>query len=465
MKRNVLVIGIIVVVIAAIAAVYFMQQSNAANAAAASVRTQTVAVKRGSLVATLAEAGNVSALSTSSVAFQSSTQTPLTGRVAKVYVQVGDKVKAGQVLMELDPSDLQLALNTAQSNLASAQVGLSNAQLTLSNAQVSLSNAQATLNSAKIKASENLNNLIIAKTALDNAAATLQTAQAAYDTVAWRPDAGLTSQATTLQTATNSYQSALASYNNTAANLGDNSALLTAQNGITTTQNGVVNAQNGVTNAQNTIAQNQIAVQQAQDNLAKAKLVSPITGTVSAVNYNVGDTASSTAVVVVDLSQIQVKVTVAEVDISSIKVGQKATMTLDALPGKTYTATVAAINPVATISQGVVNYGVIVKLTDTDGDVLPGMTANLAIQTDRRDNVLLAPIRAIKTQGGQKVATVLYKGQQITTPVTTGLQNDTQVEVISGLNEGDQVVVAGTTTTQRGGGGGNVIVGGFRPGD
>jgi HlyD family secretion protein len=445
MKRNVLIIGIVVIVIAVVAVVFGIQQNNAAKAATA-VRMQTAAVQRGTLVATLAEAGNVTVPSTSSAAFLTSTGAQIQGRVAKVDVAVGDKVKAGQVLMELDPSDLQLALQTAQATL-------SNSQGSLSNSQASLSNAQASLDSAKIKASESLNQLIIAKTALDSAAVTLQTAQAAYDTIAWRPDAGLTTQATTLQTATNSYQSALANYNITAANLSDNSALLTAQNNVAQAQTNVVQAQTNVNQAQ-------IAVTQAQNNLDSAKLLSPISGTVYAVNYNVGDIASGTAVSIVDLSQIQVKATVAEVDVSSVKIGQTAQMTMDALPGKTYTATVSAINPVATVTQGVVNYVVFAKLTDPDGDVLPGMTANLAIETARHTNVLLAPLRAIKTQGTQKIATVLYKGQQIVTPVTTGLQNDTQVEITSGLNEGDEVVLSATTTTAPRGGGGGFLFGG-----
>ncbi|HEX7593334.1 MAG TPA: efflux RND transporter periplasmic adaptor subunit, partial [Anaerolineae bacterium] len=324
---------------------------NANTAAASAVRAQTSTIKRGSLIATLAEAGNVSAPTTSSAAFVSTTGAVIAGRVAKVNVQLGDKVKAGQVLMELDPSDLQRALQTAQASL--------------SNAQGSLSNSQASLDSAKIKASQTVNQLIIAKTSLDSATVALQTAQAAYDTIAWRPDAGMMTQATALQTATNSYQSALANYNITASNLSDTSALRTAQNNIN--------------QAQNNVDQAQIAVTQAQDNLDRAKLVSPISGTVSAVNYNVGDTASGTAVAIVDLSKIQVKVTIGEIDISTVKIGQTAQLTMDALPGKTYTATVSAINPVGTISSGVVNYAVIAQLNDPKGDVLPGMTANLAI--------------------------------------------------------------------------------------
>ncbi len=438
MKRNVIIIGVVVVIVAIVAGYFGIQQMNANTAAASAVRSQTTTIKRGSLIATLAEAGNVSAPTTSSAAFVSTTGAVIAGRVAKVNVQLGDKVKAGQVLMELDPSDLQRALQTAQASL--------------SNAQGSLSNSQASLDSAKIKASQTVNQLIIAKTSLDSATVALQTAQTAYDTIAWRPDAGMMTQATALQTATNSYQSALANYNITASNLSDTSALRTAQNNIN--------------QAQNNVDQAQIAVTQAQDNLDRAKLVSPISGTVSAVNYNVGDTASGTAVAIVDLSKIQVKVTIGEIDISTVKIGQTAQLTMDALPGKTYTATVSAINPVGTISSGVVNYAVIAQLNDPKGDVLPGMTANLAIETARRDNVLLAPLRAIKTQGNQKVATVVYKGQQIVTPVTTGLSNDTLVEVTSGLNEGDQVEIGVTTTTQRGGGGAGLVVGGgFRPGD
>ncbi|MDE3088107.1 MAG: efflux RND transporter periplasmic adaptor subunit [Chloroflexota bacterium] len=431
MKRNVVIIGVVVIVVLIVAVIFGVRQMNA-NAAATSVRAQTAPVQRGTLVATLAEAGNVSAPTMASVAFQTS------GRVAQVNVQVGDKVKVGQVLMTLDSTDLQLALKTAQTSVT--------------NAQGSLSNAQASLDSAKIKASQNVNQLIIAKTSLNNATVTLQQAQAAYDAIAWRPDVGMTTQATTLQTASNSYQSALANYNITASNLSDNSVVRTAQT--------------NVDQAQNSVTQAQISLTQAQNNLAKANLVSPINGTVSAVNFNVGDTPSGTAVVVADLSQIQVKVTVAEIDISKIKIGQPAQMTMDALPGKTYTATVASIGSVGAVTQGVVNYPIIVKLTDPDGDVLPGMTANLAIEVDRRTNVLLAPLRAIKTQGNQKVATVLVKGLQITQPVTTGLSNDTQVEVTSGLLEGDELVISGTTTTQRGGGGG-AILGGFTrpPGD
>jgi RND family efflux transporter MFP subunit len=179
------------------------------------------------------------------------------------------------------------------------------------------------------------------------------------------------------------------------------------------------------------------------------------------VNFSVGDSAGTgAAVTVVDLTNLQVKVMIAEVDIAKIKIGQSTQITLDALPGKTYTAKIIAIGPVATITQGVVNYPVTAAIHNNDGQVKPGMTANLAITVEQRDNVLLIPNRAIRTQGNQKTVTVLYKGQSISMPVTVGLTNDQSAEITGGLLEGDQVIIQTTQTRQTGGimGGGPVFV-------
>ena len=411
MKKNLVTIGIVVVVVAVIAVYFGVQQMNA-NAAASNVKLQTATVTRGNLIATVSEAGNIAAPTTASVAFQTS------GTVAKVNVQVGDAVKKGQVLMSLDPTNLQLAVKTAQTNLVTAQANLS---------------------SAKIKAAQAPQQLIAAKATLDNAAVALQQAQAAYDVVAWRADVAMTSQAAALQTATNNYQSALANYNITASNYTDTSAVQTAQASVD---------------------QAQIALQQAQNNLAEAQIVAPIDGKVTTVNFNVGDTASGVAVVIADVKDLQVKATVAEIDIPSIKVGQTAQLLLDALPNKTYTATIASIDPVGTVTSGVVNYTVIANLTDPDGDVLPGMTTTINVETDSRTNVLIAPLRAIHTQGTIKTATVLYNDQQILVPVTTGLSDNTSVEITSGLKAGDVLVLnATTTTTPRGGFGPGILFG------
>ncbi len=418
MKRNVIIIAIVVVIVLGIAGFFGWQQMTAR--AATTARVQTQPVQRGSIVATVAAAGNLSAVRSASLAFEQS------GRVTKVNVQVGDTVKAGQVLMELDTSDLQFSLRNAQSQLDSAQ---------------------ANFDAAKQKNDQNPQQLLVTKSALDKAIAALQKAQADYDAVAWRKDILASQQAATLASATADYQSALGNFKITAATIND-SALRTSAASL---------------------AQAQTSLDQAKRNIEKGKLIAPFDGAVAAVNYNVGDTvggsggstsntgvsvsASGAGVVLADPSTLQVRVTLSEVDVAKIKVGQPAQLTIDALPGNNYTAKVTAIGPVPTVTQGVVNYPVFLSVSNSDSSVKPGMTANLSIEVDRRDNVLLIPNRAVRTQGNQRIVNVLYKDQTIQVPVTTGLSNENSIEVTNGLKEGDAVIVQQTTTRQPSGGG------------
>jgi multidrug efflux pump subunit AcrA (membrane-fusion protein) len=101
-----------------------------------------------------------------------------------------------------------------------------------------------------------------------------------------------------------------------------------------------------------------------------------------------------------------------------------------------------------TVSQGIVNYPVTVRVTDADSKILPGMTASVTITTDQVDNALLVPNKAIHTSSGQKYVTVLFEGQQISVPVTVGLTGSAKTQVISDqLREGDVVVLSGTTAS------------------
>lgn len=452
MKKTWIIIGIILLAVLLGGGWWLYQQTTAS--VAATTRVQTATVQRGALVATVNAAGNVLSPEEAALSFQTS------GRVAKVHVQVGDAVKKGQVLMELDTTDLELSLKTAKANLASSQANLeqvkANLQFALRNAQSNLESSKAALEAAKSKNAQNPNQILIAKAQLDKAEVALRQAQSAYNQIAWRGDVGMTPQAAELQRATIDYQSALANYQMTLATIND-SALKAAQaqyeRDVVALEQAQRNLDTQLRTAQANVERDQIALEQAQRNIERARIVAPFDGVVSAVNFSVGDSAgTTTAVVVVDLSTLQVKVNIAEIDIAKIKVGQTAQVTLDALIGKTYNATIAAIGPVATITQGVVNYPVIAVVDNTDGAIKPGMTANLSIIVDRRDNVLLVPARAVRSQGNQRIVNVLYKGQTIATPVTIGLTNDQFAEVISGLLEGDQVVIQTTTRTSTLGG-------------
>lgn len=197
------------------------------------------------------------------------------------------------------------------------------------------------------------------------------------------------------------------------------------------------------------IAAAQAAVDAAQASLDQAHLLAPFAGTITEVDVKTGDIVSNgtNAFRIDDLASIYVDLQISEVDIQSLKVGQKATLTFDAISGKTYTGEVTTIGMVGTVSQGVVNYPVTVRITDADKSVRPGMTAAVTININQHDNVLLVPNQAVKNSGGQRTVTVLFEGQQISVPVTVGLTNDTMSEVTSTqLKENDEVVINGTTS-------------------
>ena len=348
MKRSWIIIGIVVVLVVLVVAFFAIQQSTASQASA--VRVQTTTVQRGNLTATVSAAGNVASPDEAIMTFQAS------GRVAKVNVQIGDIVTKSQVLMELDTTDLDLALKSAQSSLASSKVTLeqtkADLQIALRNAQSSLTTSQSNLDAAKATDAQKINPALSAKAQLDKALIAMQTAQGAYDQISWKGDVSSTQQATDLQNATIDYQSALANYKTTVATIND-SALKSAQTQLDKSQVALEQAQKNLDTqlrtAQALADQSQVALEQAQRNLDKARLVAPFNGVVSAVAYSVGDTAgSTTAVTVVDLSNLQIKVTVAEVDVAKIQINQVADVTMDALPGETYTAAVRAISPVGT---------------------------------------------------------------------------------------------------------------------
>ncbi len=219
-----------------------------------------------------------------------------------------------------------------------------------------------------------------------------------------------------------------------------------------------------------TLAKSKVTLAEAA--LAQAQITAPFAGTVTDVEVQVGDSVSQgvTAFRIDDTSRMYIDVQVSEVDISNIKDGQPATITFDAISGKTFNGTVTKIVMAGSVSQGVVNYPVTVQLSNADASVLPGMTASVDIVTAQAKNVLEVPNRAIHISGGQRTVTVLFQGQQISVPVTVGLVGTSYTEITgSSLKEGDQVVLSTTTSTTTasnarngfgvGGGGGGVFFG------
>ncbi|MGE5141778.1 MAG: efflux RND transporter periplasmic adaptor subunit [Rudaea sp.] len=488
MSRRSLITSIVVLAIVVIGVGLFYEQQSSAARAAARSNIQTATLTRGALVATVSGAGNITAPQQSSLNFE------LTGvPITKIDVQVGDQVKAGQVLATVDDSDLQFSVQTAQANLVSAEAKLQALQAPPSAADVAaaraqVASAQSAYNAAVAKNNDKPDQLIAAKSSVDKAQATLQQAQAAYDAIAWRPGASTSTQAAALSAATSDYQAAVANYNLAIVGINDSEVKSTAQQLASANANLVKLTQpplpTDIAQAQASIDSAQVQVKQAQSKLSQAKIIAPFDGTVAAVNYVVGQlspggTASSSPVItVVNMSNLQTQITVAEVDIAKVQVGQAVNLSFDALGGQAFPGKIVSVSPVGTITQGVVNYTVTVALTKPDSQIKPGMTATANIVVAQRANVLIAPNRAVKTQGNQKVLTELFEGKEIPLYVQTGLSNDTSTEIDGAtatdgtpvqLQDGDTVVLNPTTTSTTGGGrfplggfgggGGPVIVG------
>ena len=165
--------------------------------------------------------------------------------------------------------------------------------------------------------------------------------------------------------------------------------------------------------------------------------------------------------VITNLESFQVSVTLSESDISAVEVGQKATISFDALPDLTLTGKVTRIDTVGTNNQGVVSYTVIVTPDSTNPEVKGGMTASVNIITAVASDVLAVPNSAVKSlPDGTKYVQVLENSQPSNVTVETGLSNDSYTEIKSGLEEGQEIVIqtisgssGGTSTTTRGQGG------------
>jgi HlyD family secretion protein len=144
------------------------------------------------------------------------------------------------------------------------------------------------------------------------------------------------------------------------------------------------------------------------------------------------------------MNKYQIESNVPEADVSKIKVGDPATVTLDAYgPDVTWNAVVSQIYPSESVIEGVPTYKTIFTLSQNDDRIKPGMTANLDISNDNRQNVLFLPQRTIIRENGNKYVQLLSADGVHSTQVQiqTGLYgSDGKVEILSGVQEGDKII-------------------------
>lgn len=379
--------------------------------------------------------------------------------------QVGADISSAQQGVE----SARTALTTAQNNLAKLltpqAADLASAQQAVSAAQATLSTAQGNLDKLQHPNPDDVAQL---QAALDRSKAALDTAQTNWDRLVNGVDLAQRPETTALKSAQSDYQSALAGYNLKAsgpkpgdvgaaqANIDSGgAALAAAQARLAELQAG--SKQTDIQQQQEVVNQLELAVKSAQNDLDNATLKAPFAGTVVSVGVSEGDqaTATTTVATLIDPNLVRIDATLDEASVAKVKAGQQAIVTFDAIPGRTFTGQVAVVTPAGVTQQGVVTFPITVVFNAQGATIPSGVSATVRIVTDRRQNALVVPSRAIKRRGRDVTVDVITAGGKLESrPVQVGITSDQgQVEILSGLNEGDKIAVpsAAQQSGQQGG--------------
>ena len=203
------------------------------------------------------------------------------------------------------------------------------------------------------------------------------------------------------------------------------------------------------------IAAAQASLAQAREPLQHATLTAPIDGTVTELGLETGQRVTGAAAVVgpgaaglsgmieiQDLAHLRVRAEASEIDLPKLSIGQGAIVTLDALEDAPLKGSVCEIGTVGTQVEGVTNYEVTICLIEAEPRLRAGMTATANVAVARREGVLLVPSEAVRLVDGQPTVSVVGgDGRTSDVPVETGLTNGGQTEIVSGLSEGQTVVL------------------------
>lgn len=214
------------------------------------------------------------------------------------------------------------------------------------------------------------------------------------------------------------------------------------------------------------------SLESAQDRLDDYMVTSPITGTVvektvkAGDNVGTGSNSNNTLCIIYDLTYLEMTLNIDELDIDNVEVGQTVNVTSDAKEGQTFTGVVTKVSVVGTTSGGTTTYPVTVRIDDTDG-LRPGMNVDAEIVLSSADGVLAIPSLAVNrgdtvlvTSDSPSAANALEQEAPegyAYVQVTTGVSDDSYIEITSGLQEGDTVAYLRTASS----GSGNMMMGGM----
>lgn len=364
----------------------------------------TARVDRGNLRNTVTATGTLQAVTTVQVGSQAS------GTISALYADFNSVVKKGQVVAQLDPAVAKAQVDQAKANLEQSRASLAQARAAVTNSRAGITDAQAKSlaakstvqnNQAGVSASEA--NLAVLKAQQDDAMSFLKQQESLLK-------AGVVAQRD-YDVAMTAYKTAEARYNQALAQL--NQSKLSEQSsagaGIAQSQAAVEQSKAQLQQSQAQVEQNAAQVQQAQAalslaqvNLSHTTIASPIDGIVVSRDVNVGQTVAASLsaptlfTIANDLTQMQVIANIDQADIGLVEQAKSVKFSVDAFPGKDFDGKIQEmrLNPVNV--QNVVTYNVVIDVNNPEQTLKPGMTANLTITIDERNNVLKVPNSALR---------------------------------------------------------------------
>jgi HlyD family secretion protein len=376
----------------------------------------TARVDRGNLRNTVTATGTLQAVTTVQVGSQAS------GTISALYADFNSVVKKGQVVAQLDPAVSKAQVDQARANLAQARASLTQATAAVANSRAGVSGAQASGLAAKSTVQNNQAgvsgaqaNVEVLKAQQDDALSFLKQQESLLK-------AGVIPQRD-YDVAQTAYKTAEARYNQAVAQL--NQAKLTEQSassaGIAQSQAAVEQSQAQVQQSQAQVQQAAAQVQQAQAalslaevNLSHTTITSPIDGIVVSRDVNVGQTVAASLsaptlfTIANDLTQMQVIANIDQADIGLVEQAKSVKFSVDAFPGKDFDGKIQQMRINPQNVQNVVTYNVVIDVSNPEQKLKPGMTANLTITIDERNNVLKVPNAALRfipqDATGQKIA-------------------------------------------------------------
>jgi len=344
MKKSYWVVGGLGLLMLVGGAGWWMQRGSAD-----AVQYRTAPIARGTLQATVAASGVVNPVA------QVSVGTQVSGQIRDLLVDFNSDVKAGQLLAQIDPETFEYRVRSAQADVDAAQAAVLTAQANVLASRTQVSRAQVDLDEAQrdhARKQSLVEKQFIAQSEADKARALVNTTTEALKAVQ-------------------------------------------AQVGV---------AQAQVTAAQANVAQRQAALAQARIDLARTRITSPVNGIVIKRAIEKGQTVAASLqapelfVIAKNLQDMQVEASIDESDVGRLREGQKAGFTVDAYPGQTFEGQIRQVRKAATNVANVVTYVAVVGFSNEGGRLLPGMTANVRVVTDVRENVLTVPNAALRVR-------------------------------------------------------------------